>query len=111
MGIRLEIDHIIPLKANGTNEEENLCLACSSCNRAKSDQSLASDPLSKALIPLFNPNKQDWFEHFRWTDDGTKIIGITPCGRATVAALKLNNRYMVVAREFWVRAKEHPPHE
>jgi len=31
----LEIDHIIPLAANGTNEVDNLVTACFACNRGK----------------------------------------------------------------------------
>jgi hypothetical protein len=111
MGIRLQVDHIIPEKLDGATSEENLCLACPSCNRSKWKHDHAPDPVSKQILPLFNPNTQDWFEHFRWSEDGTIIIGLTPCGRATVFALQLNNPYMVRAREFWVKANEHPPRE
>jgi len=43
--------------------------------------------------------------------DGTRIVGQTPCGRATVVALRLNNDYMVEARRYWVEAGWHPPEE
>ena len=33
---------------------------------------------------LFDPRRQRWSEHFAWSDDGTRVIGRTPCGRATV---------------------------
>ena len=91
MGISLQVDHLIPKKAGGKSSEENLCLACPSCNRAKSGQTHAPDPLSEQIVPLFNPNTQNWFEHFRWSEDGTLIMALTPCGRATVLALQLNN--------------------
>lgn len=109
MGVRLQIDHIIPRIAGGVSRDENLCLACSSCNRAKSAQTHARDPLSRLIVPLFNPNTQKWFDHFRWTQDGTRVVGLTPCGRATVLALHLNNPYAIRAREFWVKLNEHPP--
>jgi 5-methylcytosine-specific restriction endonuclease McrA len=34
--IFLEIDHVHPLHHGGTNDEANLCAACTPCNRAKS---------------------------------------------------------------------------
>jgi hypothetical protein len=50
-----------------------------------------------------------WHEHVAWSGDGTQVIGLTPCGRATVLALKLNNDDMVVARRLWVSVGWHPP--
>jgi hypothetical protein len=51
----------------------------------------------------------DWHAHFRWTDDGTEIVGLSPTGRATVVALKLNRAPLRRARRRWVRADWHPP--
>jgi hypothetical protein len=31
------------------------------------------------------------FEHFRWSADGLRIIGLTPVGRATVVTLRLSD--------------------
>lgn len=39
----------------------------------------------------------------------TRIIGITPCGRATVEALRLNHLLAVSARTVWARSGYHPP--
>ncbi|MFQ5632150.1 MAG: HNH endonuclease [bacterium] len=108
MGDRLQIDHIIPKAEGGEDSEENLCLACSSCNRFKSAKTHARDPKSKTLVRLFNPNLQEWAEHFIWDDRGVKIVGLTPCGRATVLALQMNNPWILRVRAFWVRAGEHP---
>jgi hypothetical protein len=47
--------------------------------------------------------------HFKWSDDGTEIIGLTASGRATVVALKLNNTFAIEARSNWVSAGWHPP--
>jgi hypothetical protein len=110
-GIPLEIEHIIPEARGGLTERENLWLACHSCNKFKSDRIRAEDPLTKEIIPLFNPRTQNWHEHFRWNLDGALIIGLTPCGRATVEALQMNNDYVVEARRFWVLAGLHPPVE
>jgi hypothetical protein len=40
---------------------------------------------------------------------GTQIIGLTSIGRATVAALQLNNELAVEVRRNWVLAGWHPP--
>jgi hypothetical protein len=59
-------------------------------------------------VPLFNPRRQVWREHFRWNESGIEIIGLTSCGRATAIALKLNNEYLTRARRRWVLAGWHP---
>jgi hypothetical protein len=61
------------------------------------------------LVPLFNPRTQVWAEHLVWSDNGVEIIGLTPVGRATVSALKLNQPFMLRARRRWVMAGWHPP--
>jgi hypothetical protein len=34
-GVELEIDHIVPVAEGGTNDESNLRVLCSECNREK----------------------------------------------------------------------------
>ncbi len=41
----LEIEHIIPKAGGGTDDEENLWLACRLCNNAKGIQTHGYDPL------------------------------------------------------------------
>jgi len=36
-GNPLTIDHVVPLTRGGTNQRENLTVACYRCNRTKSD--------------------------------------------------------------------------
>ena len=52
---------------------------------------------------------EHWTEHFTWSENGTRIQGKTPTGRATVLALKMNNPTVVFARRRWVSAGWHPP--
>jgi hypothetical protein len=60
--------------------------------------------------PLFNPRTQTWSEHFRWSEDGIRIHGLTPCGRATVAVLHLSDDADALeVRSYWVLAGWHPP--
>jgi len=106
---RLEIDHIIPSAQGGTDNEENLWLACSLCNNYKGSQIEARDPLTGEIVALFNPRRQRWIDHFQWNEDGTLVEGITSVGRATITALQLNNVLAVTVRRGWVRAGWHPP--
>lgn len=105
----LEIDHIIPTALGGTDDEENLWLACRLCNHYKGIQTYGYDPLTGRKIRLFNPRKQLWSRHFRWSEDGLYIIGRTICGRATVIALNLNNIIAITVRRKWIEAGWHPP--
>lgn len=107
----MHIEHIIPLAAGGTSTEDNLWLACPLCNGYKGSQTHFPDPQTGAKTLLFNPRQQQWSAHFAWSQDGIQIIGQTSCGRATVAALKLNNEFLLRARRRWVMAGWYPPAE
>jgi hypothetical protein len=98
----MEIEHIIPLVAGGTDTEENLWLSCRRCNGFKGTQTHAPDEITKQQTALFNPRAQSWQEHFQWSEDGTELIGLTACGRVTIAALKMNNSEIIVTRRLWV---------
>jgi 5-methylcytosine-specific restriction endonuclease McrA len=109
---RLEIEHIIPLAKGGSNDEDNIWLACPLCNRYKGDKTTAVDPETGEVVPLFNPRTQNWFNHFRWTEDGLYIVGLTAIGRATVAALHLDDDPdALIVRGYWVLAGWHPPQD
>ena len=105
----LEVDHIIPVAAGGSDNVDNLWLACRPCNQYKGLQVYGRDPQSGRRVRLFNPRRQIWRRHFTWSEDGTRIIGGTACGRATVIALNLNNPFAMKTRGYWVCAGWHPP--
>jgi hypothetical protein len=105
----LEIEHIIPQAQGGSDGEENLWLACRLCNNYKNAQTDGLDPETGHRVSLFNPRRQRWSDHFTWSEDGTRILGRTPCGRSTVVCLQLNNIIAVVVRREWVSAGWHPP--
>lgn len=111
IGMSLEFEHLCPLASGGKTTEENLWLSCRRCNEAKGKQTEATDPATSAVVALFNPREQRWEEHFRWSDDGTMIIGASATGRATVVALKLNDPVIVVTRRLWVSGGWWPPTE
>lgn len=110
-GFPMEIDHLVPLALGGPTREENLWLACSACNSFKGHRISARDPESGRTVRLFNPREQRWEEHFAWADSGTRIVGRTAVGRATVRALRLNRSLLVRARRAWVKAGWHPPED
>ena len=62
--VRLEVERTIPFAKGGTNDEQNLWLACPICNRHKSDKIKAVDPEAGLTVPPFNPHIQVWAEHF-----------------------------------------------
>jgi len=105
----LEIDHIIPIAKGGTDDEDNLCLACRTCNNYKGTQTHGIDPESHQVTPLFNPRNDSWSDHFRWDNDSIRIIGLTPQGRTTVNMLKMNNDVALLTRSNWVSVGWHPP--
>jgi HNH endonuclease len=110
-GIPMTYDHIQPVSKNGENSFNNLCLACRTCNEFKGDATEAIDPLSGETVSLFNPRTQGWSEHFSWSQDGTRVEGLTAIGRATIARLRMNNPVIIVARGRWVISGWHPPND
>jgi HNH endonuclease len=105
----MEIDHLIPEALGGLTEEENLWLACSLCNNAKSCRIAALDPVSGEIVRLFNPRLQVWAEHFSWSIKGIRILGLSATGRATAVALNLNRPSLIRARQAWSAVGWHPP--
>ena len=106
----LEIEHIIPVAKGGSSDESNLWLSCPLCNRMKGDQSESRDPETESVTPLFNPRVQRWKDHFCWSEDGLRIVGLSSVGRATVAALKLDSNPIALAvRKRWMQVGWHPP--
>jgi hypothetical protein len=82
---------------------------CVFCNRHKAARQEVSDPQSGRTVPLFNPRRQIWEDHFAWSADFTEIFGLTATGRATIAALRMNRPQLIRARRIWVKLDEHPP--
>ena len=80
------VDHIIPKVRGGKTTLSNLALACSGCNGRKHAKTTGTDPLTGKSVRLFNPRRQEWQDHFAWSEDDKLIIGLTATGRATVEA-------------------------
>ncbi|MBD2539523.1 HNH endonuclease [Coleofasciculus sp. FACHB-SPT36] len=110
----LTIEHLFPQSLGGSDEIENLALACRRCNERRYNFIVGIDTETQEEIPLFNPRQQPWAEHFIRTADGIKILGITPTGRATCNRLDFNDEFhndgfIQKSRRFWVQGGWHPP--
>ena len=64
VGTPMEIDHLVPEALGGLTEEDNLWLACALCNQHKGNRIAAPDPMTGDNVPLFDPRRQRWHEHF-----------------------------------------------
>lgn len=85
----LHVEHIVPKKHLGTDDDSNLALACIDCNLHKGSNLTGIDPLSGSIATLFHPRQQLWSNHFEWR--GIHIVGKTAIGRATVQVLNMNS--------------------
>jgi len=94
------IDHVVPRSSGGLTVLDNLALACPHCNAHKWVYTSATDPVSGAFVPLFNPRTQLWSDHFQWSSRDSGVLeGKTPCGRATIALLQINDPDMLAIRQ------------
>ena len=103
------LDHIIPRSKGGKSILDNLALACTGCNSHKHTRTFWRDSVTDEIVPLYHPRRQLWHEHFTWNDDYSQILGLTPTGRATVDALKLNRESLTNLRRALLAIGEHPP--
>lgn len=86
-----EIDHIQPRSRSGQTNLDNTALACPHCNAHKWAHIDGEDSESGQIVPLFNPRRQRWAEHFQWTEERSfEVTGISAQGRATIVRLQMN---------------------
>ncbi|MEN9611141.1 MAG: hypothetical protein RLZZ628_1955 [Bacteroidota bacterium] len=104
-----EAEHIMPVVRGGSDDLGNIALACSGCNKRKSDKISAFDPISEQNMPLFNPRTDIWEHHFEWSADFSQMLGISPVGRATIEALQTNREGLVNLRLALFAYGVHPP--
>ena len=110
-GHEFTLDHVSPESRGGPTTPENLAYACIGCNVRKSNKTEAPDPTDGELASLFNPRQMRWRDHFCWSRDTRLIVGLTPTGRATVAALQLNRPSLIAFRLLMIKNGTHPPVE
>jgi hypothetical protein len=101
-----EPDHIIAEKHGGATSAKNLAFSCFDCNRFKGSDIASLDPVTRKLVPLFNPRTDVWKDHFQIV--GGTIRGLTAVGRATERLLKLNLPARVDIRAILADAGRYP---
>jgi hypothetical protein len=87
--VRFTIDHVLPQSAGGSDAADNLALACRNCNECRGNRLEGRDPETAEVVPLFNPHRDRWAEHFIWDIARLRIVGRTSRGRATAELLDL----------------------
>jgi hypothetical protein len=105
--VRFQIDHVIAKQHGGRTVASNLALACLADNNHKGPNLAAIDPRTGKRVWLFHPRRQKWSRHFRW--DGPVLVGRTPVGRATVAALAMNLPHRIAQRAALIVEGVFPP--
>jgi hypothetical protein len=103
------IEHIIPKTKGGADLDDNLAFSCQGCNGRKYNHVAAIDPISNISVSLFHPRKDEWHDHFIWSESGTDLIALSPTGRATIERLQLNRREVVNLRKLLILIGAHPP--
>lgn len=92
----LHIEHIVPRKHGGDDDDSNLALACIDCNLHKGPNLTGIDSETGEIETLFHPRRQLWSDHFEW--HGVRIVGKTPVGRVTVQVLNMNSEDQLALR-------------
>jgi hypothetical protein len=94
-----EVDHIISEKHGGPTDEDNLSLACLTCNRNKGSDIASLVPGTDRLVRFFNPRTGCWNEHFKRSGDGITLEAITDIGEATARIFGFNTSERLLERE------------
>ncbi|MEI6390283.1 MAG: HNH endonuclease [Verrucomicrobiota bacterium] len=92
----LHVEHIVPKIHGGTDDLENLALACMDCNLHKGPNLTGMDPQTRRVTELFHPRHHRWEDHFE--RDGIYMIGKTAIGRTTIRVLNMNSEDQLALR-------------
>jgi len=92
------VEHIVAKQHGGSDDLDNLALACHRCNLCKGTNLTGIDRFTGQVVRLFHPRHDRWEDHFVMR--GPHIEGITTIGRATVNVLAMND-----ARRLELRAE------
>jgi len=103
------VEHIQPRSKVGSDALANLAWSGQGCKNRKFTATEAQGPGSGELVRLFHPRRDGWAEHFRWSEDGRRMFGLTPVGRATISRLDLNREGVVNLCAVLQLAGKHPP--
>ena len=88
-GLKHHIEHITAKQHGGSDDADNLALACHRCNLHKGPNLTGIDSRTGQVVSLFHPRRDPWSDHFVF--EGARISGISAVGRATVQVLNVND--------------------
>jgi len=91
-----QVQFVVSQRQHGSDHPDNLALVCPRCLLRKGPNLTGIDPERGDPVPLFHPRWDQWANHFVLR--GARIEGISPVGRATVAALGLNDTRRLALR-------------
>lgn len=94
--LRFHVEHITPRQHGGSDDAENLALACPDCNLVKEPNLTGVEPGTHRVVRLFHPRRDRWPDHFAL--DGALVVGKTPVGRTTVSLLRMNEGHRLRVR-------------
>jgi hypothetical protein len=97
--IPFHIEHIVPKQHGGTDDPDQLALACDRCNAYKGPNLTSIDSDTGAVVALFRPRHDVWSEHFTLKEG--LVVGLTPAGRATARLLNMNASRRIELRREW----------
>jgi hypothetical protein len=103
------VEHILPHIRGGVTRLSNLAYSCQACNNHKYTHTEAVDPVSGETVSLYDPRHHPWREHFTWSEDSLRMVGLTSVGRATIEKLRLNRTGVVNLRRLLQGVGLHPP--
>ena len=92
----LHVEHMVPKVHGGTDDPENLALACIDCNLHKGPNLTGIDPQTQRVTELFHPRRHRWEDHFE--RDGLHLVGKTAIGRTTIRVLNMNSEDQLTMR-------------
>jgi hypothetical protein len=101
-----QVDHIVSRKHGGASTEDNLAWCCMRCNLWKGADIGSFSTRTRYLVPLFDPRKDRWADHFRL--DGAIIEPLTPQGEVTTRLLRLNLDKRVIERTVLIMIGRYP---
>ena len=100
------VEHVIARQHRGTDEFENLALACIICNLNKGPNLTGRDLDTDAVVRLFDPRVERWDDHFEIA--GALILGRTPTGRTTAWLFRMNREERVELRQILLDVGQWP---
>ena len=91
------VEHIVAKQHGGSDDPNNLALACHRCNLHKGPNLTGIDFQTGQVASLFHPRNDRWSEHFVF--NGPRVEGTSVTGRATVRVLAMNDARRVEVRQ------------